>query len=170
MSKAPVAAPSTLESTLRAGLLLSAIGGFLDGYTYIGHGMVFANAHSGNVLFAALAANMNDYLTTVSISFATALQWSAFANIEGWTYTSIAATGNMRQLADALFTLTIGATPTATATPRARAFATICTGFAIGAVIGALATRAMGNAAALLPAVCLLGMLMMIDVTARFPS
>ena len=55
MSEAPVAAPSVLESTLGAGLLLSAIGGFLDGYTYIGHGMVFANAHSGNVLFAALA-------------------------------------------------------------------------------------------------------------------
>lgn len=229
MSNAPVAAPSALESTLGAGLLLSAIGGFLDAYTYIGHGMVFANAQSGNVLFAALAvanaqwsvafhhippmialfagiffvravqlvcprlkwrvasvclavesvvllinaalpANMNDYLTTVSISFAASLQWSAFANIEGWTYTSIAATGNMRQLADSLFTLSIGATPTADATPRARAFAAICTGFAIGAVIGALATRAMGNAAALLPAICLLGMLMMIDVTARFPS
>jgi hypothetical protein len=36
-------------------------------------------------------------------------------------------------------------------------------------VIGALATHAMGSAAALLPAVCLLGMLLMIDATAQFP-
>jgi uncharacterized membrane protein YoaK (UPF0700 family) len=229
MSKEPVTAHSALESTLGAGALLSAIGGFLDAYTYIGHGMVFANAQSGNVLFAALAVanaqwsvairhippiialfvgtffvralqlvgsrlkfravsvclaveslvllinaalpvNMSDYPTTVSISFAAALQWSAFAKIEGWAYTSIAATGNLRKLADVLFTLTIGAAPDAATSSRARAFAAICTGFALGAMIGALATHAMGNAAALLPAVCLLGMLLMIDVAARFPS
>lgn len=225
MSQAPVTAQSALESTLWASALFSAIGGFLDAYTFIGHGMVFANAQSGNVLFAALAVanaqwsvalrhippiialfvgtffvravqlagprlkfravsvclaveslvllvnaalpvNMNDYLTTVSISFAAALQWSAFENVEGWAYTSIAATGNFRKLADALFTLIIGAAPAAGVSSRARAFAAICAGFAIGAVIGALATRAMGNAAALLPAVCLLGMLVMFDVTA----
>jgi len=229
MTKATVIEQLGPESTLGAGALLSGIGGFLDAYTYIGHGMVFANAQSGNVLLAALAlanaqwslairhippiialfvgtffvravqlvgprlklraasvclaveslvllinaalpVNMNDYLTTVSISFAAALQWSAFANIEGWTYTSIAVSGNLRQLADALFPLTIGAVPVASTSRRTRAFAAICTGFAVGAVIGALATRSMGNAAALLPAVCLLGMLVTIDVDARFPS
>jgi uncharacterized membrane protein YoaK (UPF0700 family) len=206
MSNAPVTAQPAPESTLAAGALLSAIGGFLDAYTYVGHGMVFANAQSGNVLLAALAivnaqwslairhippiialfvgtffvravqlisprlglrsatvclavealvllgnaalpADINDYLSTVSISFAAALQWSAFANIEGWTYTSIAATGNLRQLADSIFTLSVGVAP----------------------VVGAFATHTMGNAAALLPAVCLIGMLMMIDIAAQFP-
>ena len=133
MTKATVTEQLGPESTLGAGALLSGIGGFLDAYTYIGHGMVFANAQSGNVLLAALAlanaqwslairhippiialfvgtffvravqlvgprlklraasvclaveslvllinaalpVNMNDYLTTVSISFAAALQ------------------------------------------------------------------------------------------------
>jgi uncharacterized membrane protein YoaK (UPF0700 family) len=229
MNKATAASQPALESTLVAGTLLSAIGGFLDAYTYIGHGMVFANAQSGNVLFAALEvanaqwslaarhvppiialfagtffvravqrvgprvglraapvclslesavlvlnavlpANTNDYLTTVSISFAAALQWSAFANIEGWTYTSIAVTGNLRQLADALFPLTTGTGPIAGSLPRARAFTTVCAGFGFGALVGALATRSMGNAAALLPAVCLLGMLITLDFAARFRS
>ena len=228
MSNAPVTAQPAPESTLAAGALLSAIGGFLDAYTYVGHGMVFANAQSGNVLLAALAivnaqwslairhippiialfigtffvravqlisprlglrsatvclavealvllgnaalpADINDYLSTVSISFAAALQWSAFANIEGWTYTSIAATGNLRQLADSIFTLSVGVAPAVGNSPRARAFAAICTGFALGAVVGAFATHTMGNAAALLPAVCLIGMLMMIDIAAQFP-
>jgi uncharacterized membrane protein YoaK (UPF0700 family) len=32
------------------GLLLSAVGGFLDAYTFVGHGGVFANAQTGNVV------------------------------------------------------------------------------------------------------------------------
>jgi uncharacterized membrane protein YoaK (UPF0700 family) len=36
------------------GLLLSAIGGFLDAYTYVGFGGVFANAQTGNVVLLAV--------------------------------------------------------------------------------------------------------------------
>jgi uncharacterized membrane protein YoaK (UPF0700 family) len=216
------------ESTLAAGALLSAIGGFLDAYTYVGHGGVFANTQSGNVLFSAIAiANARwsvairhippivalllgtisvravqamgsryrlspapiclivetlillgnaalphataDYLTTVSISFAAALQWSAFSTIEGWNYTSIATTGNLRQLADAVFGLSIHAGNPG-AGPRARAFVAICAGFSLGAIIGAVATRAMGNIAAALPAVPLIGMLVTRQIASRSRS
>ena len=37
-------------SSLCVGGMLAAVGGFLDGFTYIGHGRVFANAMSGNVI------------------------------------------------------------------------------------------------------------------------
>ena len=38
------------------GLLLSAVGGCLDAYTYVGHGGVFANAQTGNVVLLAVGA------------------------------------------------------------------------------------------------------------------
>jgi uncharacterized membrane protein YoaK (UPF0700 family) len=44
---------ATLRSRPEAvpvGLLLSAVGGFLDAYTFVGHGGVFANAQTGNVV------------------------------------------------------------------------------------------------------------------------
>lgn len=43
----PLGAP---ESALAVSLLLSASGGFLDAFTYLGHGGVFANAMTGNVV------------------------------------------------------------------------------------------------------------------------
>lgn len=45
------------ESTVAAAMLLSFVGGFLDVFTYTGHGGVFANAQTGNVILlgAALA-------------------------------------------------------------------------------------------------------------------
>jgi len=51
--------PSDLpaESAVGVACLLSLSGGFLDAFTYLGHGQVFANAMSGNVvLLGAMAA------------------------------------------------------------------------------------------------------------------
>jgi uncharacterized membrane protein YoaK (UPF0700 family) len=46
----------TLERSLWIASILAASGGFLDAFTYIGHGHVFANAMTGNVvLFAVLS-------------------------------------------------------------------------------------------------------------------
>jgi uncharacterized membrane protein YoaK (UPF0700 family) len=46
-----------LESAVGVACLLSLSGGFLDAFTYLGHGQVFANAMSGNVvLLGAMAA------------------------------------------------------------------------------------------------------------------
>lgn len=222
MSNAPVS-PSP-ESTLAAGALLTAIGGYLDAYTYVGHG-VLANTQSGNVVLAAVAvANAHwptaikhvppivafffgtylarlmqaigprygftpvsvslvvetvillvnaflpnstwEYVTTVSIAFAAALQWSALATAGGLAYTSVATSGNLRQLASSVSALNFGADDS-NARSRARAFATFCIGFPAGASVGAVATRVVGHAAAVLPALCLIGLLVTVTVASR---
>jgi len=47
------------ESSLRVALLLSLSGGFLDAFTYVGHGHVFANAMTGNVILLGVYAAGN---------------------------------------------------------------------------------------------------------------
>ncbi|NMO91248.1 YoaK family protein [Actinomycetospora sp. TBRC 11914] len=46
--------------TVPVGLLLSAVGGFLDAYTYVGHGEVFANAQTGNVVLLGVGLVRGD--------------------------------------------------------------------------------------------------------------
>ena len=43
-----------MSETLHAGVLLAVVGGFLDAYTYIARGGVFANAQTGNVVLLAM--------------------------------------------------------------------------------------------------------------------
>ena len=45
------------ERSLTVAALLSLSGGFLDAFTYVGHGGVFANAMTGNVIFLGLFAS-----------------------------------------------------------------------------------------------------------------
>jgi uncharacterized membrane protein YoaK (UPF0700 family) len=40
--------------TLDIGVLLALAGGFLDGFTWVGHGRVFANAMTGNVVLLGI--------------------------------------------------------------------------------------------------------------------
>ena len=49
----PLLAP---EETLRVAVLLSLAGGFLDAFTWVGHGGVFANAQTGNVVLLGVFA------------------------------------------------------------------------------------------------------------------
>jgi len=52
---APVFSGSTFRgSTLSTAALLAGAGGFLDGFTYVGHGRVFANAMTGNVVLLGI--------------------------------------------------------------------------------------------------------------------
>ena len=46
----------TRPDTLPTGLLLAGAGGFLDAYTFVGRGGVFANAQTGNIVLLAVAA------------------------------------------------------------------------------------------------------------------
>lgn len=46
----------TRSETLPVGLLLAAVGGFLDGFTFIGYGGVFANGQTGNVVLMGVYA------------------------------------------------------------------------------------------------------------------
>ncbi len=47
--------------TLGLAVPLAAVGGFLDAFTYVGHGHVFANAMSGNVVLTAIALQRGDW-------------------------------------------------------------------------------------------------------------
>jgi uncharacterized membrane protein YoaK (UPF0700 family) len=53
------------DSSLVVAILLTLSGGFLDAFTYVGHGQVFANSMTGNVVFVAISSatgNWNDVI------------------------------------------------------------------------------------------------------------
>jgi uncharacterized membrane protein YoaK (UPF0700 family) len=49
------------EFPLSLGALLAAAGGFLDAFTYLGKGQVFANAMTGNVVLLGVSAALHDW-------------------------------------------------------------------------------------------------------------
>jgi len=57
----PVAPPFATEASLWVAALLAAVGGFLDAFTYFGHGRVFANAMTANVVLLGVAAAGGDW-------------------------------------------------------------------------------------------------------------
>jgi len=59
MTTEPAAPPP--ESAPIVACLLSLSGGFLDAFTYIGHGGVFANAMTGNVVLMGVSATAGDW-------------------------------------------------------------------------------------------------------------
>jgi uncharacterized membrane protein YoaK (UPF0700 family) len=54
-------APTPAEESLRVAILLSLAGGFLDAFTWVGHGRVFANAQTGNVVLLGVEAARGDW-------------------------------------------------------------------------------------------------------------
>jgi uncharacterized membrane protein YoaK (UPF0700 family) len=58
--------PVAPEETLAVASLLSLSGGFLDAFTYVGHGGVFANAMTGNVVLLAVYTASGEWLRGVS--------------------------------------------------------------------------------------------------------
>lgn len=53
---------ATIPESFIVGILLAIVGGFLDIYTYILNGHVFANAETGNMVLMGLKIANNDYL------------------------------------------------------------------------------------------------------------
>src|SRR5580698_9049413 len=51
--------------TLGIGVLLASAGGFLDGFTYVGHGHVFANAMTGNVVLLGISCYSGSWKTAL---------------------------------------------------------------------------------------------------------
>jgi uncharacterized membrane protein YoaK (UPF0700 family) len=49
------------ETLLSTAALLALVGGFLDGFTYVGHGHVFANAMTGNVVLLGIYGFSRDW-------------------------------------------------------------------------------------------------------------
>ena len=119
---------------------------------------------------AFLPARVPDMMVSVSIAFAAAMQNTSFERLEGWSYTSVVATGNARSAAEAFYA---GVFPghDAKAQHKARVFGTICAGFAAGALLGAVLTVRFGNPAVLFPvALQLLALLLLIPEVRRPPQ
>ena len=55
------AVPVFFESAVAVACLLSSSGGFLDAFTYVGHGQVFANAMTGNIILMGVSATAGDW-------------------------------------------------------------------------------------------------------------
>jgi uncharacterized membrane protein YoaK (UPF0700 family) len=53
--------------TLGIGALLASAGGFLDGFTYVGHGHVFANAMTGNVVLLGISCFSGSWHTALHL-------------------------------------------------------------------------------------------------------
>jgi uncharacterized membrane protein YoaK (UPF0700 family) len=49
------------SESLQLGILLSIVGGFLDSYTFVARGGVFANAQTGNIVFVGIEAAKGDW-------------------------------------------------------------------------------------------------------------
>lgn len=51
-----------MSDSLTVGVLLAVVGGFLDAYTYLLRGHVFANAQTGNIVLLGLSAAQGEFL------------------------------------------------------------------------------------------------------------
>jgi len=56
-----------IEESLGLALLLAVVGGFLDAYTYIGRGGVFANAQTGNIVLLGIYASKAEWQQAVRV-------------------------------------------------------------------------------------------------------
>lgn len=52
---------ASVHEWLSVGILLAIVGGFLDAYTYIFHGGVFANAQTGNIVLMSISAANGEF-------------------------------------------------------------------------------------------------------------
>ncbi|MGY4306375.1 uncharacterized membrane protein YoaK (UPF0700 family) [Bradyrhizobium sp. USDA 4369] len=202
--------PLSQEETVPIALLLAFVGGYLDVYTWIIHG-VMANAQTANlvllwvyaasgkwddalhfvppiVAFAAgivLAAwlrkvagrrtsnicalveivllvavgvlhnRLPDLAGTLGISFVAAMQTAVFTKVDGVAYSSVMATGNLRQSIEGVF-LVVSGGGSRRMLRRSGIFAGLCISFGLGAAIGAFATKGIPDLALGLPALALL--------------
>jgi uncharacterized membrane protein YoaK (UPF0700 family) len=77
---------------------------------------------------------------TLGLSFVAAVQAASFPKIEGWAYSSVMATSNLRQAVEGLFGAMSGRSE-ANAFRRPYVFAALCTAFGTGAAVGAFVTE-----------------------------
>lgn len=50
-----------MSDSFRIGAILAAVGGFLDAYTYLARGQVFANAQTGNIVLLGVHLSEGDF-------------------------------------------------------------------------------------------------------------
>ena len=86
----------------------------------------------------------------VLVAYVSAMQNAMFGTLRRWSVNTVIATGNLSTATRAAYrALVLGE---AGAAEQARSFATICVAFLAGAVLGAFATRQLGNSASWLAA------------------
>lgn len=201
------------STTLRFALLITLACGFLDSYTYLARGQVFANAQTGNVIFFALGiagrhwadalehmwaivafmlgvalsshiksgrldhvlgyplrwtmavhavtlavigfvpATVPPTFVNVPISFVTAMLIGLFRNVGELAYIAVATTGNLMRLMESSYSALVDHDGKARA--AVPVYCAIVAAFAGGALVGGLATHAMGVRAIWLASVCL---------------
>jgi uncharacterized membrane protein YoaK (UPF0700 family) len=192
--------------SLRLGALLSLIGGFLDAFTFVQHGGVFATAQTGNIVLIGVEAAAGQWSAAlrhlpsmlafvagvataeamlhprfsavvrrprrvallaellalccvgafpralgstgvvVLVAFVSAMQNATFGTLRRWSVNTVIATGNLATATRATFrAIVLGG---AEAAEQARSFWGIVLAFAAGALVGAFATRSLGDSAA----------------------
>jgi uncharacterized membrane protein YoaK (UPF0700 family) len=202
--------PRVTTGSLRLGVLLSLTGGFLDAFTFLHHGGVFATAQTGNIVLigvqaatgewsaalrhvpallafvagvataetmlhprvspvvlrprraalvaelvvlagvGALPRDVGSTAIVVLIAYVSAMQNAMFNTLRRWSANTVIATGNLSTATRAAYRALVLKEPGAA--EQARSFGTICLSFLVGAILGAFATRQLGNSAAWLAA------------------
>ena len=140
---------------LRVGLCLAFTGGFLDAYTYLLRGGVFANAQTGNMVLMALYAarrdgrafyyllprSVPDAVVNVTVSFICSLQVNSFRRTRGLPYATTMCTGNLRSAGEHVFAWAHG---DKTAGRAALRYCAVILVFCAGAWAGAVLAGAWG--------------------------
>ena len=55
-----------MSDSFRIGAMLAVVGGFLDAYTYLARGQVFANAQTGNIVLLGVHLSEGDFKKALS--------------------------------------------------------------------------------------------------------
>ena len=86
----------------------------------------------------------------VLVAYVSAMQNAMFGTLRRWSVNTVIATGNLSTATRAAYRALVLGEPGAA--EQARSFATICVAFLAGAILGAFATRHLGNSASWLAA------------------
>ena len=126
------------------GIMLALCGGFLDAYTYITRGGVFANAQTGNIVLMGINIAKGDFERVIHyvvpiLAFVCSLQVESFRVINGNTVATTMCTGNLRSGTELLF-LGISKKDKSIAI-RSLTYYGINLFFVIGAIVGAVVTK-----------------------------
>ncbi|WP_051944000.1 YoaK family protein [Streptacidiphilus rugosus] len=92
---------------------------------------------------AALPAHTPVGVTTVTVAFVAALQFSTFTTLHGAPYATVMTTGNLRQWITATRRWLVDRDPTAR--QRSQHYGVVVGSFTLGAMIGVICTRGLGQ-------------------------
>lgn len=91
----------------------------------------------------------------IGISYAAALQTSSFTKVNGWSYSSVMTTGNLRQSVEALLA-GLSSPKDPKELRKAQVFGVVCISFGTGAALGAFLTSRIGVVALTFPIMILI--------------